>query len=585
MTFIMATEAKDAARLTTALRSAFKLMVVNKGFATECEVEQSLIENIDVMSVLISLVEQNKEREDVSSAHELMFDRFSQGANDTAGASVMSPKKPRLDSSSRTGFARRAKGITDDADRPDGEDVLKRIEATKKDKWVEKLVMISKKAAKFLEGRAPPEGINEAEFEELSKVVLSTGAHKTIKGHVKAWQRIERWARSSGIPEEKLYPMSTQTMIQLVNDKMKANCGPSVIPALRATVAWISRRLSMQQPDLKNEFVIAIENKVIEERGQELRKAIAFPIDLVKAAEGVVAAWEDLYPAFAVFLWFVLCMIYASLRFDDALHVKRATLEWREEGLFGSCWQTKVERKRRGTKFAVPNVSLSDEPWLAKGWQIFNRMVPEGRDYWMPKIVDEHTLDDSGPMTYEQFVFMQREVFEYVSAVNNLGMKDIIKKLTAHSSRVTMLDAATQSGEGMSATMAQANWKSTTMPLEYTRCSKTVAVDMIRSLTKKMKKGWRPSGPASTLQARQDDPEDASDDFEGDEAVVYIKSARGSGHDFKYHYSSSIDPGLLACNKRGLQVKDCEPVGLNVPDSSMLCKDCVRARIDLRKFE
>ena len=102
---------------------------------------------------------------------------------------------------------------------------------------------------------------------------------------------------------------------------------------------------------------------------------------------------------------------------------------------------------------------------------------------------------------------------------------------------------------------------------------------------KKMKKGWRPSGPASALRVRQDDPEEASDDFEGDEAVVYIKSARGSGHDFKYHYSSSIDPCLLACNKRGLQVKDCEPVGLNVPDSSMLCKDCVRARIDLRKFE
>ena len=128
---------------------------------------------------------------------------------------------------------------------------------------------------------------------------------------------------------------------------------------------------------------------------------------------------------------------------------------------------------------------------------------------------------DSGPMSYEQFVFLQREVFSVVQADANLNMEAIVNRLTAHSARVTMLDAATQAGEGMSATMAQANWKSTTMPLEYTRCSKTVAVDMIKSLTKKMKKGWRPSGPSSTTTKVASDQEDESEvELGGDEPVV-----------------------------------------------------------------
>ena len=52
-------------------------------------------------------------------------------------------------------------------------------------------------------------------------------------------------------------------------------------------------------------------------------------------------------------------MIFASLRFDDAIHVKPHELEMRPEGLFGVSWQTKTERKRRGTKFVVPDVSFS----------------------------------------------------------------------------------------------------------------------------------------------------------------------------------------------------------------------------------
>ena len=43
-------------------------------------------------------------------------------------------------------------------------------------------------------------------------------------------------------------------------------------------------------------------------------------------------------------------MIFGSLRFDDACHVDPTKLELTQEALFGLVWQTKTERKRRGTK-------------------------------------------------------------------------------------------------------------------------------------------------------------------------------------------------------------------------------------------
>ena len=70
-----------------------------------------------------------------------------------------------------------------------------------------------------------------------------------------------------------------------------------------------------------------------------------------------------------VFLvWWWLCRIFASLRFDDAVHVKPHELILTDEGLFGVAWQTKVERKRRGTKFVVPmSASLTLDGCLLVG--------------------------------------------------------------------------------------------------------------------------------------------------------------------------------------------------------------------------
>ena len=72
-------------------------------------------------------------------------------------------------------------------------------------------------------------------------------------------------------------------------------------------------------------------------------------------------------------------MMFASLRFDDALHVRSVALQFTNGVLYSVCWQSKVERMRRGTKFAVASLGIvgpekilhikpNARPWLEVCW-------------------------------------------------------------------------------------------------------------------------------------------------------------------------------------------------------------------------
>ena len=77
---------------------------------------------------------------------------------------------------------------------------------------------------------------------------------------------------------------------------------------------------------------------------------------------------------------YILCLIYASLRFDDGKHVKPHFLQLQDGALRGTSWQTKTDRKRAGTNFAVTDTFISNEGWLrkwfhARAWLAFRKAV------------------------------------------------------------------------------------------------------------------------------------------------------------------------------------------------------------------
>ena len=128
----------------------------------------------------------------------------------------------------------------------------------------------------------------------------------------------------------------------------------------------------MQTPNMADPQLKAIIDEVYNLRGKELKEAVPVPPKMVLALELLcMRLIKEKKDAAAIFVWWVLILIYASLRFDDGIHVAPLSLQMNQDALLGVVWQTKVERKKRGTRFAVPACSMSDHAWLEEGWKIF----------------------------------------------------------------------------------------------------------------------------------------------------------------------------------------------------------------------
>ena len=159
-------------------------------------------------------------------------------------------------------------------------------------------------------------------------------------------------------------------------------CGPSILPAFKYAVGWVCKRLVMPLPNLADPQLKAVIDEVYSLRGKELKEAVPVPSKLVMALEiyldFLINAKKD---AAAIFIWWTLILIFSSLRFDDGVHVAPTSLQLTEDALLGLVWQTKVERKKRGTRFAVPVCSISGRDWLKKGWKLFQPYMSD-RDFF-----------------------------------------------------------------------------------------------------------------------------------------------------------------------------------------------------------
>ena len=216
-------------------------------------------------------------------------------------------------------------------DRDRSGDSLASIEDREKAKAVRKLQAIAARAGEASQLAIAGLGVlDEDEIEEMKDLVLSSGAVSTIKGHVHAWERMEQFAKDHHLMEQ-LYPPSIDLVMKYAIFLDKEGCGPSVIPSMRCSIPWMCRRLVMVTPDLANSYIKTLEAKIFEERGEEIRKAKPYPMDLVTALELTVVKYakRENKRALAYVAWLGLIMIYASLRFSDLLHTKPETLEFK----------------------------------------------------------------------------------------------------------------------------------------------------------------------------------------------------------------------------------------------------------------
>jgi hypothetical protein len=295
-------------------------------------------------------------------------------------------------------------------------------------------------------------------------------------------------------------------------------------------------------------------------------------------------------------------LVFASLRFNDGVHVKPSSLEVVDHVLFGLCWQTKVERKRRGTKFAVAPVGMISEdevndegfafePWLQIFLRLFELHAGGDRDFWMFELVTSNEFG-VGPITYHRGLKMLKAVFAeaiilHAPADRQLEIAEVVEALTWHSLRVTLLNAAVHAGVDALPVSMQANHANTDLVVKYTRERRKVPLQMVGKLLGDLRQQWIPKAPVTALIGSSSSSAPIIDDFSEDEAEdhlpnFYVQKGLARTRAIKYpkfHITEKGDLSRLACNK--LKISDCEPLGTEAPDVSVICGLCKKHRTDL----
>ena len=446
-------------------------------------------------------------------------------------------------------------------------------------KWAAKLEEIGRRAgscSKLLVDTANSEGLSTAETARLRQLVLSSGAPRTMAAHISTWERFEEWLLGEGIP---VFPLSSDMILKYALFLDQRECGPTVVPSLRTAIRWVTSKLAIDCPDLAHAALLAVQAEIVQKRATTLKEANPIPIEVIGCMEKFVVDEEEAEAA-RLFVWWWLCMVFASLRFDDAVHVKPSELILTDEGLFGVAWQTKVERKRRGTKFVVPHVGFADSGWLLAGWSIF-QLESFDRDYWMRDLNTRDAFRDA-PAAYQRSVQWLRHLAKFALKKYFQGEEQAIKLaesklhgITAHSARVTLLDAAVHAGRSTEEIGLQANWKNPgPLVLKYTRNRTRVPAQMVQQLVKDMVDHSHPfEVPADAVL--DDGAETALDE------VQFFVKTHGSraNQDFRFHCSQVGDTSLVPCGR--LTIEECTETGSVLPDPSLLCKRCAQARPDV----
>lgn len=374
---------------------------------------------------------------------------------------------------------------------------LQGIEEAEKRKWGARLLAIAERAGVHAKINNQKCGLlTQDEATGLRDIVLTSGAFRTIHLNVRYWERFEAWAAGLAI---ELYPITREKVLKFFLDLMKSGCGPAVMPAIRQAFVWIQARLAIEMPDLRElPEVDAMQKQVAHERGQELREAVPLPPQLVRGLEALCVHYSRAHDkgAAALFVWWVLIMTYSSLRFNDAVHIAPKSVIYREGALRGVSWQTKADQIRRGTKVAVPDVGMSSHPWMAAGWEVFLSYADD-RDYFLWDLLSEERFDQ-GPISYSKSLpwlryFLSKAAVSMfkqnkISKQDYEHCREVSKKATWHSPRVTLLSEAVHQEQDEKAIAVQANWKNPgPLVLKYARARKEISMRMVRRITDELR--------------------------------------------------------------------------------------------------
>ena len=151
-------------------------------------------------------------------------------------------------------------------------------------------------------------------------------------------------------------------------------------------------------------------------------------------------------------------------------------------------------------------------------------------------------------------------------------LEETVETITWRSMRVTLLAEAVKNQVDDKVVGLQANWKDPKqLVLKYARQRKEISVAMVKDMTDKIKKDWRPDREAYVVD--EDDEDDVPEPFMPIEYLVKSKVPERAlvAGDVKCHIlDPSVNSEVSLCGR--LALKDADSVGRRPP--CMVCKIC-----------
>ena len=234
----------------------------------------------------------------------------------------------------------------------------------------------------------------------------------------------------------------------------------------------------------------------------------------------------------------------------------------------------------------VSNMSFSGLPWLSKWWAAFNDTCSQGsRDFWMFEVGSEKDMLPE-PVSHarglQTLKFVVSRALDFsckkylIEELDLVALKRHILRLSWHSARVTLLNAAVHAKKSSEAIALQANWTAPgAMVLKYTRDKRSIPLEMVNELVAELKGSWIPAGDVVECDSELLPPDPIP--------AFFLKIPKATRSTFKiemlrWHVSKLDDPTKTQC---GIATSECEPMGSVLPDIDVLCTKCAAKRADL----
>ncbi|CAE7840542.1 unnamed protein product [Symbiodinium sp. CCMP2592] len=149
---------------------------------------------------------------------------------------------------------------------------------------------------------------------------------------------------------------------------------------------WARHVINLKLPSIETAELKALEKEIFTQRGRPLKEAIAFPLELVQAMERFVA--NEAHP-------------------------------------------TKTERKRRGTKFMVPDVAFSKVAWFKIGSDLFDAQFPlVERDFWIPELDTKDRWRQTPPDYARSLQWLHHLVWLAGSSLPAKMIKELVQEVS-----------------------------------------------------------------------------------------------------------------------------------------------------------